>query len=441
MNQQKECLHTNSNPLKDYLAELLGLYRSIGLFKQYDSVSLEELTERLKNYILEEFGFRLEKLFDKTKLRRIIDVLILSYDTERVWIGDTKEEVNAETKLYKETLLNWSRISEGKFQPRNIREIWDEDKELIYLDMVVKDEYEQIQIDILPDILDVGSLAKQVNELLAEQQNKFYIIGLEDIALVVMLTEEEQQRLSSERGIEFVAYEELEGFPPAKLGLYLKNFKSIFNKWRLFEFILFIIAAIDFAYLSYRGLKFLSTRITSRIDTSQYFLPADSYYWLFICIFIGIVLGGYSSRALLRIILKDKDEGYKIYLQMFCGEGELSSRIVKYLSILISTAAAVFIFLGMNWYALFTDNEVVINPLWSLNKTHYEYSEVQSVKKVERLEEKGRKTFVRRYIEINFKDGSSWASNSEGRTPSPYFDEELAEFVAEKSGKTVEISH
>lgn len=134
-----------------------------------------------------------------------IDYKMISFDTKRTVIEDPETALLTEN-LGITMLKRLARISREVFQPTNINSRWMVTPEYKWAIQEVSFDFEGerygIQIVLRDDyLIDIG--LKELNKILKDTRYQYYQIKYEDI-IVVMLTEEEAEKLRKERGWEFV---------------------------------------------------------------------------------------------------------------------------------------------------------------------------------------------------------------------------------------------
>ncbi|MEM3660716.1 MAG: hypothetical protein QXU11_09990 [Thermoproteota archaeon] len=133
-----------------------------------------------------------------------IDHLLIQFDTKRVILEIA--ETNIDDEMGTAILKRLARISRGVFRPTNVSSRWltppDSDKWLIQeVGFDFKGRRHAIQIALRYDYLeDIG--LEQLNEIIKDSEYQYYQVKHELITVVV-LTEEEAEKLKKERGWKF----------------------------------------------------------------------------------------------------------------------------------------------------------------------------------------------------------------------------------------------
>lgn len=132
---------------------------------------------------------------------RLIDLLLLSADTNRVWWHD-RECVIQGMNGYVQTLLEWSAISRGAFQPVDLAETWWDDIGPVTIDLVLNGERHVFtHANGFDRMLDTTGLRNFINPLIRDSGYQFEICAVrDDPNVVVVLTPAEKLRLETSRG-------------------------------------------------------------------------------------------------------------------------------------------------------------------------------------------------------------------------------------------------
>jgi hypothetical protein len=132
-----------------------------------------------------------------------VDIDLLSWDTQRVWWGDTECDVAFDDEIYEMKLEEWSQISRGVFQPEDIREYWQTETGPIWLEFTLNKQSHRIELEYNDDWLDLNLLT-QVNCLISETGYQFVSYETHDQSLCLMvLNDAEKQIIALERKLEF----------------------------------------------------------------------------------------------------------------------------------------------------------------------------------------------------------------------------------------------
>lgn len=172
-------------------------YRDMGFFDEYASLSDNELAAELQQMTKAECGegFNPADVFS--------DLLLLSWDKNRVWWDDTEADVYKGNNVYVETLEEWARISRGAFLPENITETWESEQGPVWVDFTLDGTHHRLQPQYNGDWLDI-SIIDDINRLIRKTDYRFEVYeAFDQTAFVVVLTQGEKLELEQKRGWRF----------------------------------------------------------------------------------------------------------------------------------------------------------------------------------------------------------------------------------------------
>lgn len=125
-------------------------------------------------------------------------------------------------------------------------------------------------------------------------------------------------------------------------------------------------------------------------------------------LFMGVATGAFLTYLLMRLWLKSRYRDYLAYQnQKFRVNNE---RMGVLLGILITAGPLIILLMLLNWYVIFTPEQIIIKPLFALSKQSYRYSDVVSIRRVPALTGGLRKTGDNKEYVIFFRNGRQWAT-------------------------------
>jgi MFS family permease len=183
-------------------------------------------------------------------------------------------------------------------------------------------------------------------------------------------------------------------------------------------------------------LRAIDAWVEHDLPHAAFLLMPTLLFWSLPSMFlVGGVAGG-AVEAVLQYMLRDRFPNYVMYRNAIHGyDSRRLAQAVYRASVVLATIGAI---LGLDWYAYFTDSEIVVNEFWSLGtERHHSYADVVSIETApEILAPNGNRVRRREYV-VRFEDGSSWSTNREPSQASPTTKAEVVEFVSSKSAKPV----
>ena len=186
-------------PMKKEISEL----RKAGLFKSFTDKSDEIVTElAIGRAISQQDGWANSGQYWNTETNQVDKFEILRLDSEKVWQEEDTEFIVEGNRAYEDVISELGKISEGNFNPTEIKEEW-ESRDKIKVMFKEGEKEHIIHPKVFNDWADMDGVIKYVNsEILNTVDYQFYYGKGGDI-LVIGLAENEREKLSKFTGIEF----------------------------------------------------------------------------------------------------------------------------------------------------------------------------------------------------------------------------------------------
>jgi hypothetical protein len=176
-----------------WLTRALTLFRSLEFFRAQAAMSNAQLTEWLND--------RGSIPFDISD--PLADLHLVRADRDRVWWNDTEADVCESNDVYRETLLEWARISRGAFTPTTITERWDSEEGPVTVTFEHKGQLVTLNPEYANDWMDLGILVP-LNGVLQPSSIQFELYEpFDQTAFIVALKAHEKAQLIRERGWRF----------------------------------------------------------------------------------------------------------------------------------------------------------------------------------------------------------------------------------------------
>jgi hypothetical protein len=132
-----------------------------------------------------------------------VDLLLLRYDSARVWWDDTEADVAPGAEMYRSTIQELASISRNTFMPTDVHETWVTETGPVYLSFQLFGRPAKIKARYLDDFIDTDIL-KSINTLLVDMGFQFKMYEVFDqTAFVTVLKPDEIVLLTSARGWSF----------------------------------------------------------------------------------------------------------------------------------------------------------------------------------------------------------------------------------------------
>jgi hypothetical protein len=166
--------------------------------------------------------------------------------------------------------------------------------------------------------------------------------------------------------------------------------------------------------------------------------PEDAY-WAVPAGFLGLVSSARPLTLLYGVLLKDRYAEYDAYTRFKLGFD--SWALFRVFAFLVPLMAAAFLLAGINYSAQFDERGITTRRFWGAGGGLHSYEAVTSIHTRDHfIAPNGNRVLQPHYV-IEFSDGTAWTTRDGMRTPDPANDLNLMEFVALKSGRTIEAGN
>lgn len=126
------------------------------------------------------------------------DLRLLKFDQSRIWWEDTEADVYNGANRYVEVLDQWSKISQGSFQPKDINEVWESDHGPITVSFKLDGQIYQITPEYYEDYLDTTVLRK-INDIIKNSGYQFKQLETDDqTAFILVVATSEIDRINKQ---------------------------------------------------------------------------------------------------------------------------------------------------------------------------------------------------------------------------------------------------
>lgn len=205
--------------VKVWLKESIKFYQKFSFFQEYIDFSedilssnIEIIMKNFKNTFDTEDDFRefmwefypenLHESYCQEELK--MDDYLLRMDTSRCWSEKEVSGIKSIKNRYISFFKRLSQISRGVFYPKNVKAVLNKDTCLIMVSFTLNGIKYVFEAEYYEDSIDID-MFKDINSLmtLGNSNYKFEICDSLNNTLVLVLTEEEKQSISKERGLIF----------------------------------------------------------------------------------------------------------------------------------------------------------------------------------------------------------------------------------------------
>jgi hypothetical protein len=184
------CGGAEAEPPARSVEQLVRDYQRLGFFAGEDP---GRTAERISA------DFRAEWEQEPRTATRADELMLLAYDTDRVWFQDIERDVLEGNDEYVATLREWAHIAGRDFSPRHVRERWRTENGPVTIAFTLEGRARRIEAANQGDFLDLCVLTSGINPLIARTGRQFAIyrpdaeLGQE--AFVVAITAQERRAL------------------------------------------------------------------------------------------------------------------------------------------------------------------------------------------------------------------------------------------------------
>lgn len=175
---------------------------------------------------------------------------------------------------------------------------------------------------------------------------------------------------------------------------------------------IFFILLIGFVYIFYKLFSALiHLRFTMLSDITIIVKP-DAAMLLLISLFSGMLIASLITFVIVKQQLKSDWNEYLAYSNLKYKFNYV--KLSKYTIKVFTYITGILIIAFLDWYSTFGQQEIKINGLLSLGTKSYSYSEVITIKDIERLKAPNGKIVNDPHYIIEFSDGENWNSRDNG---------------------------
>jgi hypothetical protein len=109
-------------------------------------------------------------------------------------------------------------------------------------------------------------------------------------------------------------------------------------------------------------------------------------------------------------------------------------RVARIVGTVVSLAAAVFVFLGLDWCVRVDRDGLTLNRFLSVGAERHAWTNVREIRTAPALVAPNGSRVARREYVLRFADGRSWSTNQDLAHASPAEKRRLVSILAERSG-------
>ena len=245
-------------------------------------------------------------------------------------------------------------------------------------------------------------------------------------------------------------------FPPQRFPIEtvrtFEELKKKYQKWEFGSAFLFFGIAIPVTYYLWKILSWYGNQRFEALEESSYSLVPVPFLWLLPAFLPSMIIGMILGGRIFQILLRDQQSEFSMYQRLkyehAFSQGGMPQWIRKVynnsdgwefpFSGLLCLISAICVWLMLNWYILFTPNQIVINPLFGLSEVRYDYQDIDSIVASPRLKAPIGNVVDRWEFVLHFRDGVKWSSNMNPAEAREELKKDIACFVSQKSGAPIQ---
>jgi hypothetical protein len=201
-----------------------------------------------------------------------------------------------------------------------------------------------------------------------------------------------------------------------------------------------ILPIFAFAALFACGWFFLlrdgAKRLAPTAGEAPFVIAPEDAYWLLPAFFLGLVSSALPVALLYKWLLGDRYREYDAYNQLRTGVNTWA--VFRVFAILICLAATGFVLAGVNYTTVFDERGITTQRMWGSAGGFHGYSAVTAIRREDYFTAPNGNRIYRPHYVIELEDGARWTSRDGLRTPEPFLDTKIMEFVARKSGRAIQ---
>ena len=197
-------------------------------------------------------------------------------------------------------------------------------------------------------------------------------------------------------------------------------------------------------YPCYCGLLWIRQYAVQQIGSDRYLMLPPREFFLLPAFFVGVIAGILPLDIFYRFRLRARYAEFILYGNLKYGFD--GWRVIRAASLVTMTLAAITIFLALDSYARFTEEQIITNGFWGIGEQVRSYQQITKLKSVRLFKAQSGNIVESPHHVIYFNDGSIWSTHGtfyQAHDDSPLAiqkEEEIFKFIADKSHKTIEHS-
>ncbi len=192
----------------------------------------------------------------------------------------------------------------------------------------------------------------------------------------------------------------------------LKELREKYSKIDRNQLLVFLIFALIFMILLYLGLSIFIDFKLSFIPHTNILIKPQPILVFVVAFFIGILLATILTNWLTKRKLNSSWYEYLAYSNLSYRINYL--KFFKVFLFFLSFLSLVVLYAVLDSFSSFGHNEIKWNGLFSIGTKSYQYSDIKSIKDIDKLKAISGDIVDEPYFIIEFNDGNQWNSRNDG---------------------------
>lgn len=177
--------------------EAVRYFRNLGYFADYRALSDEALATKLRELHERQWGIPLDPELP------FFDQFLLLWDKKRFWVNTVHLNVAMDTGVYVKVLKEWAAISQGSFEPQDIKETWESPEGPIEVTFTLDGQQHSLHPEFMQTTLD-DRISAEINGF--TKDSGYYLVNFASLApnaVIFFTTKKELAKLIGQRRWDF----------------------------------------------------------------------------------------------------------------------------------------------------------------------------------------------------------------------------------------------
>ncbi|QHW33233.1 hypothetical protein GZH47_22215 [Paenibacillus rhizovicinus] len=183
------------------IQDAFNYYKQLGFYKD-TQLTVEDVTEKINKENQFSQFFDPFSPSEENYYFAFGDLFVWGLDNSKTWFKDLEMDVVEGNNAYVKTLKEWSDISQGEFILTDVHEEWKSTEGPVNVYFTLNNKQYKYKLSKQSDFINMEIL-KDINKLIDDTGFQYYSIAMDQSVFVVLLTENEKERIESDRAVPF----------------------------------------------------------------------------------------------------------------------------------------------------------------------------------------------------------------------------------------------